>query len=337
MTALKSNKNYVIPIFIPELACPFQCLYCDQRKISGKMRVAAEDEVIQTINSYLKTIPEKSNIELGYFGGNFTGIPKAKQEKYLALAQPFLKDGSIQNIRLSTRPDYINPEVLELLKMYKVGTIELGAQSMDDKVLIQSKRGHTVADTNEAAKLIRKFNFNLGLQMMIGLPGDSKEKAVATAKKIVELDAENTRIYPTLIIKGTALEKMFKQGKYKPLSLKEAVGWTAEIVEIFEQAKVKILRVGLHPSEGLLDGSDLVAGPFHLNFREMVLTEIWRKKLDQIKIKGESLTISVNPKELNFAVGYSSSNKIMLQQRFKKLKLITDEKIRDRNYELDHH
>ncbi len=329
-------KNFIIPIFIPELACPFQCLYCDQRKISGKIEVASEDEVITTILSHLKTIPENSHIELGYFGGNFTGIPKEEQEMYLALVQPFLKNGSIQSIRLSTRPDYINPEILDLLKKYKVGTIELGAQSMDDEVLKKSKRGHTVNDTLKAAKLIQKYGMSLGLQMMIGLPGDTKEKTILTARKIVESGADNTRIYPTLIIKGTTLEKMYEQGKYKPLTIEEAVDWTSEVLEIFEQSKLKILRVGLHPSEGLLDGSDLVAGPFHLSFRELVLTEIWRKKLNQIRNEGESLTITVNPKELNHAVGYSSSNKIVLRQKFKKIKFITDEKITDRNYEFSY-
>jgi len=313
------NKNYTIPIFIPELACPFQCLYCDQRKISGKSGIPNEDEVVQTILSYLKTIPKQSHIELGFFGGNFTGIPKTEQEKYLKLVQPYLDSGAIQNIRCSTRPDYINDEVLKLLKRYRVGTIELGAQSMDDEVLIRSKRGHTVADTLNAAKLIREYEINLGLQMMIGLPGDTKQKAIFTAKKIIEEKAENTRIYPTIIIKSTKLEEMYRQGKYLPLTMEEAVDWTAEILEIFEQSEVRVLRIGLHPSEGLLDGSDLVAGPFHPSFRELVLSEIWRKKLSEIKSESDSITINVNSKELNYAVGYNAINKKMLLEKFKKV------------------
>jgi histone acetyltransferase (RNA polymerase elongator complex component) len=329
------KKNYVIPIFIPELACPFQCLYCDQRKISGKTDVANEDDVLKTIHSHLKTIPEDSHVELGFFGGNFTGIPKAEQEKYLKLAQPFLEDGSIQNIRLSTRPDYISPEVLDLLKKYKVGTVELGAQSMSDEVLKKSKRGHTVADTLKAAKLIRDYKMNLGLQMMIGLPGDTKEKAIFTAQKIIAEKAENTRIYPTLIIKGTKLEELYKEGKFQTLTMDEAVDWTAEIIKVFEKSEVKVLRIGLHPSEGLLSGSDLVAGPFHPSFKELVLTEIWRKKLDQIQFDGEFLNISVNPKDLNHAIGYDSKNKLMLQKRFKKVKFISNSQIQNRDFEIN--
>ncbi len=328
-------KTFVIPIFIPELACPFQCLYCDQRKISGKMKIADKEDVLKTIHSHLKTIPKNSHIELAYFGGNFTGIPIADQEKYLSLAQPFLSNGSIHNIRLSTRPDYINKAVLELLKKYKVGTVELGAQSMDDEVLKKSKRGHTVSDTIKAAKLIQDYGMNLGLQMMIGLPGDTKEKAIFTAQKIIDLGAENTRIYPTLVIKGTKLEEMYHQGDYQALAMDEAINWTSEIIEIFEKSEIKILRIGLHPSEGLLSGSDLVAGPFHPSFRELVLTEIWRKKLDQIRFDGQFLIISVNPKELNYAVGYESKNKLMLQKKFKKVKFITNSKLEKRNYALD--
>ncbi len=335
MNTILLKKNYVIPIFIPELACPFQCLYCDQRKISGKIDVASEDDILKTIHSHLKTIPENSHVELGYFGGNFTGIPTADQQKYLNLVQPFLKDGSIQNIRLSTRPDYINKEVLELLKKYRVGTVELGAQSMDDEVLKKSRRGHTVEDTLKASKLIRAYQMNLGLQMMIGLPGDTKEKTIFTARKIIEEKAENTRIYPTLVIKGTKLADLYKDDKYQALTMDEAIDWTADILRVFEKSNVKIMRIGLHPSEGLLNGSDLIAGPFHQSFKELVLTEIWRKKLDSIEYDGDFLKISVNPKELNHAIGYGSKNKLMLQEKFKKVKFITNSKLEKGKYELD--
>ncbi len=329
-----SKKNAIIPIFIPELACPFQCLYCDQRKISGKISVPEQDDVVKTIANYLKTIPSEINIELGFFGGNFTGIPTAEQEKYLQLAQPFLDSGKIHNIRLSTRPDYISEEKLSLLKKYNVGTIELGAQSMFDEVLQKSKRGHTVADTLKASKMIREAGFNLGLQMMIGLPGDSKEKALETAKKIIQEKAENTRIYPTLVIKGTKLEQMYLEGKYKVLSTEEAIDWTSEIIEIFETSDVKILRIGLHPSEGLLDGSDLIAGPFHPSFRELVLTEIWRKKLSNIKSKSDSIIIEVSVKEFNYAIGYASTNKNLLQKKFRKIKFVSNSEIQHRNFKI---
>lgn len=263
---------------------------------------------------------------MAYFGGNFTGISIKEQEEFLKLIQPYIKKGRISGIRISTRPDYIEKEILDLLKKYNVSSIELGAQSLDDEVLIQSGRGHTLLDIVTASKLIIEAGFSLGLQMMIGLPGDTKEKSIYTAKKIIELGAENTRIYPTLVIKETQLENLYKAGKYVPLSLEEAVSWSKELLILFEQAKVKVLRLGLHPSEGLLSGTDLVAGPFHPSFRELVLTEIWADKLRSLKeIPGDQIEILVPPSQFNYAIGYNAKNKKMLEQNFKKVKFIRDE------------
>lgn len=195
-------KHYTIPIFIPELACPHQCVFCDQRKISGQQEIPNIDDINKKIKAYLKTIPEKrSRVEIGFFGGSFTGLPMDQQEMYLKAAAEFVKGRRVEGIRLSTRPDYINREILDLLKKNKVITIELGAQSMDPGVLAKSGRGHSVEDIEKASKMIIDDGFELGLQMMIGLPGDTLEKAKHTAKKIVELGARNTRIYPTLVIK----------------------------------------------------------------------------------------------------------------------------------------
>ena len=328
------HKNFTIPIFIPELACPFQCLYCNQQKISGTLSIPGDKEIHKIISDHLKTIPPNSHVELGFFGGNFTGIPMNEQKHFLEEVQDYLRQGKIQAIRCSTRPDYINEKVLDLLKKYGVKTIELGSQSLDDEVLMMAGRGHTVDDTIKASELIKDFGFNLGLQMMVGLPGDTKEKSLLTAKKIIELGAENTRIYPTLVIRDTKLEELYLAGKYKPLSLKEAVDWTADILVLFEEAKVKILRVGLHPSEGLLDGRELISGPFHPSFRELVYTEIWRKKLAILKHDSYSITISVNPKELNYAIGYNGTNKLFLKEKFKKVTFVPDPKMISRNFVL---
>jgi len=328
------HKNFTIPIFIPELACPFQCLYCNQQKISGTLCIPNDKDIHNIIENHLKTIPENSRVELGFFGGNFTGISISEQQHFLEQVQGYLQKGKIHAIRCSTRPDYINEEVLELLKKFDVKTIELGSQSVHDDILLLAQRGHTFEDTVRASEMIKKFGFNLGLQMMIGLPGDTKEKAIYTAKKIIELGAENTRIYPTLVIRDTKLAELYHAGEYQALSLNEAVDWTADILELFEQAKVKILRVGLHPSEGLLDGSELVAGPFHPSFRELVYTEIWRKKLLNIHHDSNSIIISVNPKELNYAIGYNGTNKKFLKMKFKKVKFIADSALINRNFQL---
>ncbi len=330
------HKNYTIPIFIPELACPFQCLYCNQQKISGTLSIPTDEEIHKIIEDHLKTIPENSHIEIGFFGGNFTGIPMSEQQHFLEQIQDYLHQGKIHSIRCSTRPDYINDEVLELLKKNGVKSIELGSQSLDDDVLTLAGRGHSIEDTIRASEMIKGFGFNLGLQMMIGLPGDTKEKSLFTAQKIIELGAENTRIYPTLVIRDTKLEELYKKGKYKPLSLHEAVDWTADILELFEQANVTILRVGLHPSEGLLDGSELIAGPFHPSFRELVYTEIWRKQLLNLESDADSVLISVNPKELNYAVGYQSSNKKCLKEKYAYVKFAVDLKLKNREFHVDY-
>ena len=312
-------KHYNIPIFIPELACPFQCAFCNQVKISGQNHVPKEEEIIETIISHLSSFKEEERVvELAYFGGSFTGIPVEDQEFYLGLVQPYIKSGQISSIRVSTRPDYINVDILNLLKKYNVATIELGAQSLDDEVLKKSFRGHTSKQVEEASALIHKYGFKLGLQMMIGLPGDNLEKSLATANKIVALGADNTRIYPSLVIKDTAMHTWYKQGKYKPLSLDEAVRWTKYLMPIFETAGVNIIRVGLHPSEGLMNGNELIDGPFHISFKELVLTEIWRDKLEPLMDNplSNKIEITVPKGSINHAIGHKAKNKKMLLKKF---------------------
>jgi histone acetyltransferase (RNA polymerase elongator complex component) len=312
------KKHFNIPVFIPELACPFQCIYCNQKKISGCLKVPSAEEINKIISAYLSTIPKGGcETELAYFGGNFTGLNLDEQEEFLKIAQPFIAQGRISGIRISTRPDYITQNVLQLLKKYHVKTIELGAQSMDNEVLKQSGRGHTAEDTIRASGMIKEEGFSLGLQMMIGLPGDTLRKAIDTARKIVELNADSTRIYPALVIKGTVLEVLYRKGKYHPLSLDEAVTWSKELLKIFENANVKVIRIGLHPSEGLITGEDLVAGPFHPSFRELVLTEIWNDLLKPlIKNRGHQIEITVAPEQLNYAIGYGAKNRKFLQKTF---------------------
>ena len=231
------KRHYNIPIFIPELACPFQCIYCNQQKISGRLSIPTEEEILKIIEDHLSTIPtENSEVELAFFGGNFTGIDKSEQIRLLQLVNPYLKSGRIKGIRLSTRPDYIDEEILKMLKDFGVRTIEIGAQSLDDKVLHLSKRGHTAKDTEQAAKMILEAGFSLGLQMMIGLPGDTLESAIYTANRIVELGADSTRIYPTLVIRDTVMEKMYHEERFKPLSLEEAVSWSKDLLLVFEKA-----------------------------------------------------------------------------------------------------
>lgn len=318
-------KHYNIPIFIPELACPNRCIYCNQRHISGQLQVVKPEEIKQIIEQHLATFIRPSEVELAFFGGSFTGIDEKDMLTYLQIVQPYIEQGEIKSIRISTRPDYINEKILDILQQYNVKDIELGAQSLNEEVLAFAKRGHTVRDVENASQLIKSYGFSLGLQMMIGLPLDTVEKSKETAKKILKLGAESTRIYPTLVINNTDLADLYRQNKYKALSLDEAVDWTTEIYKIFSQSSIKILRIGLHPSEALINGTELLAGPFHVSFKELVLTKIWQEIFEKLPINTK--TILVNPREINYAIGYNSKNKQLLQKKFPYLKFISDSNV----------
>lgn len=318
-------KHYNIPIFIPELACPNRCIYCNQRHISGQLQAVKPEEIKQIIEQHLATFIRPSEVELAFFGGSFTGIDEKDMLTYLQIVQPYIEQGEIKSIRISTRPDYINEKILDILQQYNVKDIELGAQSLNEEVLAFAKRGHTVRDVENASQLIKSYGFSLGLQMMIGLPLDTVEKSKETAKKILKLGAESTRIYPTLVINNTDLADLYRQNKYKALSLDEAVDWTTEIYKIFSQSSIKILRIGLHPSEALINGTELLAGPFHVSFKELVLTKIWQEKFEKLPINTK--TILVNPREINYAIGYNSKNKQLLQKKFPYLKFISDSNV----------
>ena len=323
---MKITRHSNIPIFLPELACPHQCVFCNQVKISGTLSVPKPEDVQSIVETNLGSMKEKRIVDIAFFGGSFTGIDIDLQEKYLREAFKFIQSGLVSGIRVSTRPDYITQEKLDLLKKYGVTTIELGAQSTNNEVLNKSGRGHNFDAIKNAAALIQKNGFQLGLQMMIGLPHDTYERALQTAKDIVALGADCTRIYPTVIIKGTALEQLYNKGVYKPLSIEDAVLWTKDLVKIFEKGNIKILRIGLHPSEELVDGKSLIAGPFHPSFKEMVMSKIWNELIfEEIKNQNPSkITLRINEKQLNFAVGFNGVNKQELEAKGIKTSFIAD-------------
>lgn len=336
---VKERRHYTIPVFIPGGACPFRCIFCDQNKITGIDNLPATEEIEKIIRQHLETIPQSNTeIEVGFFGGTFTGLTAHQQQQYLKIVLPFIDAGRVRSIRISTRPDFISEEKLELLKQYHVKTIELGAQSMDDEVLRLSSRGHLSETTERASAMITSAGFSLGLQMMIGLPGDSEEKTIQTARRIVALQASETRIYPVLVISGTELENMYLSGRYQPLTMEEAIRRTKLIIPVFECSNVRILRIGLHPSEDLRSGAALVAGPFHPSFRELVMTEIWHDRFlaSTFSPHHTSITIHVNPSDHNNAIGYSGKNKKFLQSRFKQVKFISDLSIPERTFHADY-
>jgi len=304
-------KHRVIPIFIPQKACPFRCAYCNQFAIAGQDHILGPKEVEDIIQQHLATIPQGSHIRIAFFGGSFTGMSMEEQNQYLDVAFPYVQNGSVQGIQLSTRPDYITPEILDNLQRHGVSLIELGAQSLDDEVLQAAHRGHTVQQVQEASAMIREHGFELGLQMMIGLPGDTKEKALRTAQRIADFGAACTRIYPTLVVPHTRLALDYAEGRYQPLSLEEAVDWCKDLYLFFQEKNITVLRMGLHPSEGLLSGKGYIAGPFHVSFKELVMSAIWHDRiLEQLHGDPQAeAIIKVPAGEINYAVGYGGANK----------------------------
>lgn len=306
-----ATQHRVIPIFIPQRACPYKCIYCNQFAIAGQTHIPSPQEADQIIQQYLTTLPVDAEKRIAFFGGSFTGMSIDEQNAYLGIAQPYLQEGLVSGLQLSTRPDYITPEILANLKRKGVVLIELGAQSLHDDILQTVNRGHTVQQVEDASRKILEHGFQLGLQMMIGLPGDSKEKALATAQRIIDFGATCTRIYPTLVVQNTLLAQWYANGQYQPLSLETAVDWCKDLYQFFEEKGITILRIGLHPSEGLLSGKDYLAGPFHVSFKELVLTAIWHDRIQEIVQKnGNSpCAIQVPKSGINYAIGYCSANR----------------------------
>ncbi len=266
-----------------------------------------EAEVRKTIELYLSTSTVNDDIEIAFFGGTFTGMSHEKQKFFLQIAKEYFQKG-VKGIRLSTRPDYIDRPTLQLLKEYGVTSIELGAQSLDDEVLKLSGRGHNSQEVQEASELIHEYQFTLGLQMMLGLPGDTEEKAIETAKKIINWGAHETRIYPTLVIKNTELYTLYHAQKYKPLTLEESIDRLIPIVQLFEHHHVKILRLGLHPSKDLLDG-DFVAGPWHPALKQIVKSKIFQTRIqNEGKILDGTILFRCKKSEIPYAVGYQKEN-----------------------------
>lgn len=304
------QRKYNIPIFVPHKGCPFDCVFCNQNRITGQIKETAPDDVTETIERYLHTLPKSgAAVEAAFFGGSFTGIPIEEQSALMERVQPYISSGRIDGIRLSTRPDYIDDEILKNLKKYGVTTIELGVQSMCDEVLKSSNRGHTSAHVEYAARLIKSYGFSLGLQMMTGLPGDTDERSIYTAERIIALDPECVRIYPTLTIAGTYLEKLYNEGRYVPQTLDEAVSLAKQLLLMFEKAGISVIRIGLQPTDEINENASIVAGPFHSAFGELVEGEIY---YDIIKDKLNGYTgdaeILVNTKEISKAIGNKRRN-----------------------------
>lgn len=276
------KKHAIIPIFIPHKGCPNDCVFCNQRKITARGAEITADDIHKTVETYMSTLGEMNveTIELSFFGGSFTGIPIQEQEAYLAVAKEYKDSGIIHKIHLSTRPDYITPEILDNLKAYGVDAIELGVQSFADPVLKASGRGHNAACVYDACNLIKKYGFTLGIQLMIGLPSDTLEYDIFSAKEAVNLAPDIARLYPTVVIKDTALWDMMECGQYVPMEEEDAVMRTAIMYKILTDAGVNVIRVGLKSSD-IISDEENTAGTFHPAFRQLVEGFLAKESLEK--------------------------------------------------------
>ncbi len=310
----------IIPFFIPHSGCPHQCVFCNQKNITGQTKSADAASIPQKITEHLETGSPDEPVQVAFYGGSFTALALETQRSYLESVRPFIQSGRITSIRLSTRPDCISSEVLALLKEHHVETIELGVQSMDDRVLTLSRRGHTSTDTAKAVKLLRHYDFKAGLQLMPGLPGDSAKRFVDTVDRAVALKPDFVRLYPALVIKDTPLEGLYRKGQYSPLSLDEAVSLCKAALMKFEQAGIEVIRIGLQPTEELEKPGTILAGPYHPAFRQLVESSLLLDRMNallaNVKPSCSAVTFLVHPRDLSAAVGQKRSNTTYLRNQF---------------------
>ncbi len=271
-------RHINIPIFIPHMGCPNQCVFCNQRTISGACFFERSDAGA-TVERVLSTAAEDDDVEIAFFGGSFTGIERSLMTGLLDDAERYVALGRVRGIRMSTRPDYIDGEIIEILKKYTVTQVELGIQSMSDRVLGLCRRGHTAEDSRRAVAMLRDAGFEVAGQMMIGLPGSSAEDEVMTAREICSMGCSASRIYPTVVFKDTELCRMCREGEYEPLGLDEAVERSADALDVFERSGVRCLRVGLCESENLHSEETYVAGPNHSAVGELVMSRLFYKRI----------------------------------------------------------
>lgn len=323
-------KKKIIPIFVPHQGCPHDCIFCNQKKITGVSTDMTGLKAKEIIEESLMTIDEDAEVEIAFFGGSFTAIDKEKQIELLSVAKEYKDKGIVKDIRMSTRPDCIDEDELSMIKEYGATIIELGVQSMDETVLLESLRGHHKEVVVKSSQLIKDFGFTLGLQMMVGLPTDSEEKCIKTAREFIKIRPEFVRIYPTLVIKETGLEMAYNDGYYTPFNIEECVDIVKKLIVLYEQNNIGIIRVGLQATDDIQMGIDVVAGPYHPAFRELVNSRMIRDYLESVLQEPfkEIILYSANS-NISTIVGNKRSNRIFINEKYKaKFKTKTDENLK---------
>ena len=325
------KKHAIIPIFISHRGCPNDCVFCNQKKITAREGDVTPEDVRNTIEQWLTTLQNVETVEVSFYGGSFTGIPMEQQTEFLKIAKEYKDAGKIDAIHLSTRPDYIDIPILDNLKAYSVDVIELGVQSFSDDVLRASGRGHDASCVYKACDLIKSYGFTLGIQLMIGLPGDSEETCRCSALETVKIGPAIARLYPTVTIEDTELYRMMLSGEYSPLPLDEAVRRTRIMYEILEDAGINIIRVGLKASEIMENEIG-----FHPAFRQLVESEIAKGRIEAqlADLPDGSYTVLANSHSFGNIYGHKGSNREYFTKKYPRLQLkgAADESLKDNQY-----
>lgn len=337
------RRHINVPVFVPHLGCPNDCVFCNQKKITGCDRYDFE-QTREQIRSQLTTAdPVNDDIQIAFFGGSFTGIERKSMISMLKVANEFIDAGLVSSIRISTRPDYIDNEILQILRNYNVTDIELGIQSMDDLVLRGSERGHSAYDSMKAAKMIIEMGFNFVGQMMVGLPYSDLDMELYTARSICKMNACAVRIYPTLVFSNTKLCQMYENGTYTPLSIEEAAFRCAMLLDVFDEFSIPVIRLGLCEADNLRTDGSIVAGPYHPAIGELSENKYYLHKIEDLiglqnsDINDKSLTVYVSKGSLSKAIGQKKSNKLYLQSNysFTSIKFAEDSSLSGRNVRIE--
>ena len=331
------SRPYVIPIFIPHFGCSHRCVFCNQSAITGAQDfLPTPEDIRSTIGRFLEYKKKnRSHTEVSFFGGNFLGLPPELIKQFLEETAKFVDLHKIDGIRFSTRPDTIDKDRLDLISLYPVTTIEIGVQSMDDNVLTKARRGHSAADTIHAVGLLKQKKYNIGLQMMTGLPGDSDAGSLQTAGEIIKLSPDFVRIYPTIVIAGSALAGLYKKGEYTPRTIDDCVVLLKQLYRLFYKNNIVVIRMGLQASEELDDASTVIAGPYHPALGHMVYSEIMldqaKKKFNELPGHADRVTITVHPKNFSRMQGLNKQNIDVIKQNYdiKDVKIKTDSSLTD--------
>jgi histone acetyltransferase (RNA polymerase elongator complex component) len=328
---MHTDKPLIIPVFIPHSGCSHQCAFCNQSIITNKKSsLPDKTQIDNTITQYLQYQGRRISVELAFFGGNFLGLPHKTIIKLLETVNPYISENKIHGIRFSTRPDTINSQTIELIKAYKISAVELGVQSMNDEILLKSKRGHSARDTIKAINLLKKHSFKIGVQVMVGLPCDRESSLLKSTNQIAKLAPDFARIYPLMVLKGSLMEQWYKKGLYKPLRLDKSVILVKQMYQIFHAAGINVIRMGLQASDMMEDESLVLAGPWHPAFGHLVFSEIFYdmvcNKIDQNPelLRAEKLIVNIHPKSESRLRGDKNSNLKKLKLRYPKIDFLVD-------------